>query len=1489
MWSHLPSSTQEIELDESEGMSILVGTLVWDEVSLCAFEEAIESFELAINQVIRHIWNTTDKGPDRCIMSTIRKFKLVEDKDNVNQMVYGKAHLLGESRVFNDTIDLIDFSATSRFCFRLSEHSAIANNMFLLGDVNQKSLFIRECPNINSLWAFMIIEECSRLGLTYFCVAPGSRSSPLAIAASMHPLTTCISCYDERSLAFHAVGYAKGSRKPAVVITSSGTAVSNLLPAVVEASQNFVPLLLLTADRPPELQDVGANQSINQVNHFGSFVRLYSLPTPSDEVPARMVLTTIDSALHLATSTPCGPVHINCPFREPLDSETDQWSLSCLKGLDFWMSNTEPFTRYISANSSFACDGIHGQIVAVVEAIQRANKGLLVIGEIRKEDDIWAAQLLAKHLSWPVIVDILSGLRLRKYFSQAEVENNFYFIDHLDHLLLSDSIRELAHADVIIQIGSRITSKRICQMMEDSFPCTYIFVDEHPFRHDPSHLVTHRIQSTIPEFADCLLEACIPKISSKWFDLLRVLDKVIAWEMSFLIRSEQSLTEPYVSYMIPEAISTDSAIFVGNSMAIRDADMYIRSWVECKSDISVLPSSGLPCFGIQVAGNRGASGIDGLLSTALGFAAGSNKRVICVLGDISFLHDTNGLALLKQRICRKAMTILVLNNHGGAIFSFLPIAEQTEQRLMDQYFYTAHDISLRSLCLAHGLKHVQVRTKLELNNALLASRQEEVDSIIEVESSINANATFHRMLKQFACQAADDALSVLSSFSLTDHMLNSSFFIKISELKYSLYRIQLHAPPTSVSANSNPLTSYRDGFIVVLSLEGGSKGYGEVAPLEFHKENLVDVEEQLRFFIHILKGAKLSYLVPLLKGSLSSWFWNSLGILPASIFPSVRCGLEMAILNAIAARERSSLLDILYRETKADDKLSKRSPSIQICALLDSKGTPKDVADIAEKLAAEGFSAIKVKVARRSDPIEDAMVIREVRERIGPSIKLRADANQKWNYEEAVQFARSVINCDLQYVEEPVNNVGDLIKFCIETGLPVALDETIDNIHENHLEMLNEYTHPGVAAVVIKPSVVGGFENAAMFARWAQQHGKMSVISATFESSLGLSALVQFSCYLDLQNASICRILNREPPPPIAHGLGTYQWLKEDISSQSLKIQRSLYNNFIEASSHDVSRFWGEFEVKNEVILQSYSGEDVHQYQLDVYLEGYSFLANIREIGRDTDDNVVVFLHGFLGTGEEWTSIMRALSQSARCIAVDLPGHGSKIQKDVNYESAEEPSYSIETIAYVMEKLFNGFTPGKVTLVGYSMGARIALYMALRFHTKVKGAVIVSGSPGLRDESARKIRRAKDDSKARSLVSHGLELFLDNWYAGELWKSLRDHPRFSDIFASRLQHHDLLSLAKVLSDSSVGWQPQLWDDLKHCKVPLRLIVGGKDLKFKSIAQKMLQEIQGATNVYDKADICKIVKVPDAGHALHLENPLALIRAISRFLNKSQDK
>ncbi|KAL4185626.1 hypothetical protein AMTRI_Chr10g231600 [Amborella trichopoda] len=1475
----------QIEVDELGNVSIMAGTLAWDVLLHYSFEEAVNALELSLSKMVYFVSPTKRTFSSKWLTGDNQKSDLAEGKSNV-KMVCLSAYAHPERSTGADYLTLEQASTFDRFYFQLSRGSAYSQNMIdTTLDLNSS---VKECSNINSLWASLIVEECCRLGLKFFCIAPGSRSSALAVSAASHPHTTCISCFDERSLAFHAVGYARGSHKPAVIITSSGTAVSNLLPAVVEASYDCIPVLLLTADRPPELQDTGANQAINQVNHFGSFVRCsFSLPPPDDRLPARMVLTTIDSAVHRASETPSGPVHINCPFREPLASIPTKWNIGCLKGLGMWLLREDPFTKYLRMPQFLSdkdSNDILGDAKEVLDIIQFANQGLLLIGNNNTEDEIWAALLLAKHLSWPVIPDILSGLRLRKIIAAPE-EEDYLFVDHLDHALLADSVRRWAQPDVVVQIGSRLTSKRIAQWLEDCLPHSYIVVDEHPFRHDPSHIITHRIQCTITEFVDPILKLHCPVKTSKWSSWLQALNMAIAWEIRFQIDSDESLTEPYVAQVISEALSGDSALFVGNSMVIRDADMYGLGWFNCPSGSKCEKwSLGLPWVGIRIAGNRGASGIDGLLSTAVGFAIGSNKRVLLVVGDISLLHDTNGLAILNQRVRRKPMTILVINNHGGAIFSLLPVADRTRSSILNNYFYTSHNVSVRRLCEAHRLKHVQVRTKRELQHALSVSHQGLTDSIIEVASSIKDNAAFHRVVQQSAGLAAEHALDILSRLSKPEVSMSGVSLCKIQSMEYLFYRIQLCSPPTYATSKTNSKMFNREGYVLTVAFEDGSTGIGEVAPVDIHKEDLLAVEEQLRFLLHITKGVEISYLLPMLNGSFSLWLWRCLGLPHDTVSPSVRCGLEMAILNALAARHGSNMLEILLDSKKyfkcmnmgkADPIIYDRQ-GVQTAALLDSDGSPEEVAQHVAQLAEEGFTTIKLKVARRANPSEDVDVVRAIRQRVGYQINLRVDANRSWTYEEAVYFGSSVKDCALQFIEEPVNSEEDISRFCEETGLPVALDETIDNMRGDFLDKLVEFVHPGIVAVVIKPSLVGGFENAALVARWAQQHGKMAVVSGAFESSICLSSFVQFAHYLDLKSREICRMRNQQLGPAISHGLGTFRWLSDDVTTESLKFCFHPNGGAVEASVDDAGLLLRSCQLNHEAIQKSYKDEQLRQYTLAGNFDGFSYSFNVWDTGISQDKKTVIFLHGFLGTGEDWVPIMKALSTSSRCISIDLPGHGkSQIQRISKNGRPQGLAFSFEEFVEVLLKLIHEIAPERVVLVGYSMGARIALYMALQCGEKIAGAVIISGSPGIKDPELRRIRAAQDDAKADYLVAHGLKSFLKSWYSGELWLSLRCHPHFERTTRRRMQHGDIDALARALSALSVGRQPPMWEEMKTCKRPLLLIVGEKDKKFKRIAQQMKTgEISRRT-----------VEVPKCGHAPHLESPLCVITAISKFLRE----
>ncbi|RLN09825.1 protein PHYLLO, chloroplastic isoform X1 [Panicum miliaceum] len=1415
----------QVELSEFDSCSILSSTMIWDDSVSHTFEDAVSLLESCFDQ----IQNSYDPLDNIChkglVPSYISGDAHLSETGNP-QLVYLDTELLAAIDAKGIPLTLDKFLSSDQSFVRFSPEFLFCSNMELCLQQNETESFIERCSNINLAWASLIVEECVRLGFT-----------------------------------------------------------------VVEASQDFIPIILLTADRPPELHDAGANQAINQVNHFGTFVRyFFNLPPPSDQIHARMVLTTLDSAAYYAMQVPQGPVHLNCAFREPLDYTNRDWNLDCLRGLDKWFTNNEPYTRYlimktVSAFGNYSCSAME-----ILQIIEKAEQGLLLVGALHTDDDMWAVALLAKHLSWPIATDILSGLRLRKVVNLfPQFDKSTLFIDHIDQILLSDSAKNWISPDVIVQIGSRITSKRVGMFLETCSPSSYILIDRHPCRHDPSHVVTHRIQASVVEFAASLCRCTFQRKTSRWTDILMVANSVVAQEIMFQIHSKWSLTEPYVAHVIGESLHGDAIMFVGNSMVIRDLDMFGKGWTNYISNGNSLMMHHFPEFvGTLVAGNRGASGIDGLLSTAIGFAVGSNKHVFCVVGDISFLHDTNGLALLNQRVRRKPMTIIVVNNHGGAIFSLLPIAKNTSPQILKKFFYTSHDISISNLCAAHRVKHLLVQTKAELHDALVKSKAEQIDCVVEVDNSIDSNADFHRIMSEFSAYSTTQYLEYLLGDPCSRSELDAMQVYTIHGAEYMLYRIQLSAPRTSGLSDGR---FSHEGFILKLCMDDNIAGFGEVAPIEIHEEDLLDVEEQLRFLFHRMKDSLLD-VIPLLRGSFSNWIWTSLGIPPSSIFPSVKCGLEMAILNLLASQRKCGLSKFLAGSNPLVRDQNSYA-GIEICALVDCNGTPMEVALAVAKLVAEGFTTVKLKVGRRESPIEDAVVLHKIREVVGYKINIRVDANQKWTYEQAVEFGSRAKSLRLEYIEEPVSSVNDLIKFCDKSGLPVALDETIDNLKGDVIPKLHQFVHPGIVALVIKPSVVGGFEKAAHIAKWAQMHDKMAVISSAYESSVGLASYIQLAHYVDQQNSIVSRIKNKDTCGVVAHGLGTYQWLREDVSEQKLNIHATPLGDGIRASVEDARGYLHHLNINNNKIERTYNEEKLRSYSVQVDVDDCSYVVKLQEAGYHINEKVVLLLHGFLGMSDDWVPMMKALSPSARVIAVDLPGHGESQMLQHHVENSEQFPVTVQSLADLLLKLICQITDGEVVVVGYSMGARIALHMALnQVHSsprQIRGAVIISGSPGLRDEESRRCRIAIDKSRAKFLMSCGLECFLETWYSAKMWTSLREHPKFNSLVRTRSKHKDIKALAKVLADSSVGRQRSLWEDLKHLKRPLLIVAGEKDTKFKDISQRMCSEItqHGAcgSDGRDGDELCDMIVIPDAGHAVHVENPLPLVRAVRKFLQK----
>jgi len=578
---------------------------------------------------------------------------------------------------------------------------------------------IEKIPNINYFWAGLIIEELVRNGVNYFCIAPGSRSTPLTISAAECEKAEKTVHFDERGLGFYALGISSTGKGPAVLISTSGTAVANFFPAVVEASKKKVPLIILTADRPPELRKTGSLQTIDQPGIFGRYVKWdFDLPVPDINIKPEAVLTTIDQAIFMATSGTPGPVHINCMFREPLAPEESggEWK----RGLALnkkWVQSGDPYTKYINPEDNFNSNDLKD----ITEIINRSKKGIIVAGKL-KESEGKSVIELAEKLKWPIFPDLSSGLRLDN--------SSESIIQYFDQVLLSDFVFN-EKIDTILHLGGRITSKRYYQFIDKVNPDNYITVLNHPLRNDPLHMVSHRVRSSVAGFVDAVLpeispgkgDVLVPKFRNASFVTEKIIEK-------FVIKKEK-LNEIFISREISNLIKDGNALFLSNSMPVRDMDMY------------AVPN-GKQLF---ISGNRGASGIDGVIASACGYSSSLNTPLTLLIGDISFLHDMNSLALIRNS--RQQIIIVVINNNGGSIFSFLPVAEYKSN--FEKYFLTPHGMNFEHAAEQFRVKYSRVTTKKEFigeyRSALLGSESVILEAVVDMDENVSSHKELQSLIK----------------------------------------------------------------------------------------------------------------------------------------------------------------------------------------------------------------------------------------------------------------------------------------------------------------------------------------------------------------------------------------------------------------------------------------------------------------------------------------------------------------------------------------------------------------------------------------------------------------------------------------------------------------------------------------------------------------------------------------------------------------------
>jgi 2-succinyl-5-enolpyruvyl-6-hydroxy-3-cyclohexene-1-carboxylate synthase len=559
---------------------------------------------------------------------------------------------------------------------------------------------------INSTYAPVqaFVDELARCGLRHAVTCPGSRNAPLILALTSDRRLECVSVIDERSAGFVALGIAKATGKPVAVTCTSGTAAANLLPAIAEAREASVPLLVLTADRPPELRDVGAGQSIDQLKLYGSAVKWFC--EVGNHAPGR------DAAVH-HRSLACrawftsedgrpGPVHLNFALREPLAPDPEPLDPVDWEGRD----GSRPWVT--------VTDAPRDATPTIVELLERdvaeASYGAIVAGSTRY-DVATAASRLAAATGWPLLADVTSGVRCGPH-------DRSHVIAHYDVLLRSQQFVADHRPDLVIRIGDTPTSKPLRAWLAGA---RQVVIDPDSGWHEPTR-EAERVVATAPdstcEMLAAALEESLPPAPSEWVAGWRAADAVVPLELA----EAPDPCEPKAFAALADSLPDGALVWVASSMAIRDVESFFP-----QTDTE-----------LRFLSNRGANGIDGTVSSALGATIGAGRRAYLLTGELALLHDVGGLLAFRRR--RAELTILCVNNGGGGIFDFLPVSEHAEGALYLEHIVTPSGVNLQALADLAGLPHTLAESADDIRAAC------DMPGLIEIRTDRDENVRIHRDL-----------------------------------------------------------------------------------------------------------------------------------------------------------------------------------------------------------------------------------------------------------------------------------------------------------------------------------------------------------------------------------------------------------------------------------------------------------------------------------------------------------------------------------------------------------------------------------------------------------------------------------------------------------------------------------------------------------------------------------------------------------------------
>ena len=573
--------------------------------------------------------------------------------------------------------------------------------------------------NTNTLWASVLVETLARLGLKTAVISPGSRSTPLTVAFASHPQLRALPILDERSASFFALGVAKASGQPTVLVCTSGTAGANYFPALIEAYENEIPLIVLTADRPPELRDCASGQTIDQQKLFGRYVRRYlEVALPEATVGQLCYLRQITAHAWRSCGWPVpGPVHLNLPFRDPL-APVPAGAAAELAGIidNRFFDHLE----LLSATASWAQQGSELEPIAR-STLGQTERGLIIAGPAQPPDPpayCQAIATLSQLLGWPVLADGLSPLR-----NHASL--NPHLITSYDLLLRHDYHAQALAAQQVLQLGTLPTSKVLRQWLQQTDPLRWI-VDVRDRNKDPLHgralAVPWSLAALVAALDTSPSESLrtISPYGQAWLERDASARQRLAAQLTLL----PELFEGKLSWQLPQLLPPETPLVIANSMPVRDIEWFLP-----------LNDTGLrPYF------SRGANGIDGTLSTAMGVAQNFGRAVL-LTGDLAFLHDSNGLLNASQRDFH--LTILLINNQGGGIFETLPIA--AFEPPFEAFFATPQTVNFAALAAAHNVEYARVSSWLLLQEQL-ATLPDQGIRLLELQCDRKFDAQFRTSL-----------------------------------------------------------------------------------------------------------------------------------------------------------------------------------------------------------------------------------------------------------------------------------------------------------------------------------------------------------------------------------------------------------------------------------------------------------------------------------------------------------------------------------------------------------------------------------------------------------------------------------------------------------------------------------------------------------------------------------------------------------------------